>query len=179
MAKIVMIVAPKDFNDTELLETKAELERIGHKVDIASQGRGQIKGMFGAVVVPDLQTFDIRPSNYDALVLVGGSGAKAYFGDREIDNLVYDFYNSQKVIAAICIAPHILAEVGILDGTPATCFSSETSFLQEQGALIQQKPVVRSRNIITANGPAASMVFAKTISVAIQEKKGMKPSSFI
>ncbi len=174
-----MVIAPRDFNDTELFETKEELERMGHKVDVASKARGQIKGMHGSIAVPSLQTFDIRTKDYDAIVFVGGSGTTAYFGDREIENLIKDFYSAGKVIAAICIAPHLLAEAGVLEGIPATSYASEHSFLQEKGAVLQQKPVVKYKNIITANGPSAALIFAKSISYALEEQAGKKKISFV
>ena len=65
-------------------------------------------------------------------------------------------------MAAICLAPVVLARAGILKGKKATYYESTASFreMKAGGAVLVNKPVVADGRIVTANGPAASKEFA-------------------
>ena len=71
---------------------------------------------------------------------------------------------SAKVVAAICLAPVVLARAGILKGKKATYFNSPVSFreMKAGGAVLVDKAVVTDGRIVTANGPAAAAEFADT-----------------
>jgi protease I len=67
------------------------------------------------------------------------------------------------VVAAICLAPVVLARAGILKGKKATYFNSPVSFreMRAGGAVLVDKAVVTDDRIVTANGPAAAAEFAE------------------
>jgi len=58
----------------------------------------------------------INIDNYDAVVFVGGGGATEYFNDSIAHKIVKESIAKGKVLAAICIAPNILANAGVLKG---------------------------------------------------------------
>jgi protease I len=76
--------------------------------------------------------------------------------------MVKYFHGSAKVVAAICLAPVVLARAGILKGKKATYFNSPVSFreMRAGGAVLVDKAVVTDSRIVTANGPAAAAEFA-------------------
>ena len=74
-----------------------------------------------------------------------------------------------KILGAICIAPSILANAGVLKNKKATVYPSESSNLKTKGAIYTTEDVTRDGNIITANGPAAAQDFAETITQALLE----------
>jgi protease I len=78
--------------------------------------------------------------------------------------MVKYFHASAKVVAAICLAPVVLARAGILKGKKATFFNSPISLgeMKAGGAVLVDKAVVTDSRIITANGPAAAKEFAET-----------------
>lgn len=164
MAKIVMIIAPSQFRDEELFETARELERNGHQVSVASRELKLCRGSKGKTTMPDLTIDMINLSQTDALVFVGGGGAQEYFEDMKIRKLVLDVYNAGKIVGAICIAPVILANAGLLKGKKATVFNSEAAHLVEKGAIYTGEPVTQDGRIVTANGPASSVGFGHKIS---------------
>jgi protease I len=79
------------------------------------------------------------------------------------------FHQSGKVVAAICLAPAVLARAGILKGKKATYYESPASFREMKigGAVLTNAPVVKDGRIITANGPTASQAFADAIVKAL------------
>jgi protease I len=70
---VLMVVAPQNFRDEELLHPKAVFEREGAVVDVASTTADVARGMLGAEVKPDLVLSAVDPHRYAAIVLVGGA----------------------------------------------------------------------------------------------------------
>lgn len=163
MKNVVMIIAPKDFRDEELSEPKKIFEQAGMTVSVASSTLGRVTGMNGETVTPDLPISKINVMNFDAIVFVGGTGAQAYFKSNTIMELVRTAYDNQKIIGAICIAPTILANAGILNGKKATCYPSEASGLRSCGAFYTGSEIEIAGKIVTANGPSAARDFARII----------------
>lgn len=161
--KVLMVVAPIDFRDEELFNPKKILENAGVKVMIASKGVSEAKGMLGGSTKVDLDLIQVKIADYDALVFVGGSGAEIYFNDTMVLDLVRQTVSSKKVVAAICIAPSILANADVLKGKKATVSESEISNLQAKGAEFINQPVVQDGNLVTASGPSASQAFGEKI----------------
>lgn len=161
--RAVFIVAQNGFRDEELEVPRSILERAGVKVTIASSDLSLAKGMLGAVVKPDILVGDLEVSDYNAIVLVGGIGAKEYWNDPVVQEKVRETVRTDKVLAAICIAPVTLANAGVLEGKSATVWSSEGRQLKARGATYIGEPVVIDGNIITADGPQAADRFGKAI----------------
>jgi protease I len=164
--KILMVVAPKNFRDEELLEPKRLFEEYGARVTIASTAN-ESTGMLGARVRADKMIESIDVDEYDAVIFVGGSGSSAYFNNSYILGMAKKAYDSGKITAAICIAPSILANAGILKGKNATSYPSEKGNLEAKGAVYTGKAVTQDGKIITANGPQAARQFAETISKSL------------
>jgi protease I len=168
--KILIAVAPEKFRDEELAEPVAAFRKAGIEVDVASTRRGPCTGMLGAKTTATLSFEEIDPKQYDGLVIVGGGGAQVHlWGDELLIELVKFFHQSGKVVAAICLAPVVLARAGILKGKKATYYESPVSFREMKigGAVITNAPVVKDGRIITANGPPASKAFADAIVQAL------------
>ena len=68
-----------------------------------------------------------------------------------------------KLVGAICIAPRILSEAGILNGKKATVYSSEAGVLRANGAIYTGKDVEVDGKIVTASGPHAAEQFGNTL----------------
>ena len=164
--RVVMIVAPKNFRDEELFIPRSFLEERGVEVQVASAVTSPITGMLGARVKPDMLLTQVRVSEYDAVIFVGGQGATFYFNDEDAQKIARQTLKEGKILAAICLAPNILANAGLLKGKKATCWNSAN--LIRKGADYQSDPVVRDGSIITANGPRAAARFAETVFQAIQ-----------
>jgi len=165
---VLMIIAPVNFRDEEFLEPKAVFEKQKMTVTVASKGVKTAKGMLGATAEIDKDISAVNVDEYDAVVFIGGTGASAYFEDSTALSIAKEAYEKGKVVAAICIAPSILANAGILEGKKATCFSSESSNLETQGANYTGGDVEVDGKVITASGPAAAKKFGAAIAGALK-----------
>jgi protease I len=122
----------------------------------------------GGQTFVDVLLPDVRAKEFDALIFVGGAGSAGYFENPDALRLCQEAVSEDRVLAAICIAPAILAQAGCLKAKKATVWSSsfDRSFiklLKQKGADYQDKAVVSDGKIVTANGPEAARKFTRAI----------------
>ena len=166
--KVLMIIAPKDFRDEELAEPKAAFEKAGYAITLASTTTSEVKGMFGLKAKPDKLISAVAAKDYDAVVFIGGSGSTVLFENADAKRLAREAVAENKILAAICLSPSILARAGVLKGLKATVWESEATTLTKNGATYVDQPVVREGKIITAFGPPAAKEYAKAIIEALK-----------
>jgi len=166
---VLMIIANKNFRDEEFEEPYKILSKIAN-ITIASSSLNEAKGMFGKVVKPNLTIDKVDIKNYDAIIFVGGSGATEYFENSAAMEIARKAYENDKIIGAICIAPVILANSGILNGKKATVWNGKfVEMLEEKGVIYTGKDVEVDGKIITANGPNAAKKFGEEIYEMLQK----------
>jgi protease I len=161
--KAVMIIAQNNFQDDEFLRPKEVLEKNGVSVTVASTTLNEVTGMLGAKVKPDILLSELNIRDFDAVIFIGGSGATQYLDDALAHKIANDAISADKVVGAICIAPAILANAGVLKGKRATVYSTESESLKAGGSDYTAKPVEKDGKIITASGPAAAVEFGETL----------------
>jgi protease I len=105
----------------------------------------------------------LKVEEYDAVIFIGGLGAAEYVASPSALNVAREAVRNGKVLAAIGVAPTILANAGVLAGIRATSFLSERERLIQGGAIYTGLPGERDRLIITATGPAAVVPFGRAI----------------
>lgn len=167
--KALLIIASKDFRDEELLQPKEILEKNAIKVTIASSTLKESKGTLGAVVKPDITIAMVNVEDYDLVVFVGGGGAVEYWNNPTAHKIATDTLNSGKILGAICIAPVILANAGVLKGKRATVWASQAKDIIAKGAIYAGRDVEVDGNIITASGPKAARYFGKALVEALSK----------
>ena len=115
--RVLMIIAPEDFNDHELLEPKAILEEEGMKVMVGSTLTGACKGMSGTQVTSEISVAQVDPAEYDGVIVVGGSGAQRFlWNDQVVLDLVRSFHQRGKMVAAIGRGRHVLVNLNLFPG---------------------------------------------------------------
>lgn len=168
---MLMVIAPSNFRDEELFDTRAELQKAGHRVVIASTVKGEARGMLGGKANAEIAVSTARAHEFDAIVFVGGIGVEEseLYEREDVLSLARDGVAGNKVVAAICIAPRILAKAGVLRGRKATCFQDPTTarILADGGATNTRADVEVDGKIITANGPRAARKFGQAIAAAL------------
>jgi len=160
---ILYFLPARYFNEEEFFITKNLLEKNKFKSFIASDTWDMCEGTNGKKFKPDLRLENINANNFAGFVLIGGYGALDYRNNLNLHKILNDFNKSGKIVAAICIAPVILAASGLLNGKSATCFPEVKQDLMKPDIDYKDLPVVVAKNIITANGPKASFEFAESI----------------
>ncbi len=171
MAKTVMIIAPERFRDEELFNTKEELEKAGHETVIASLQRGTCRGSRGGQALAALAINEVRADDYEAVVFVGGGGSKIYFSNPEALRLAQEMYKQRKIVAAICLAPVILANAGLLKGKNATVAGTEAKTIESKGAKYTGPGVTVDGRIVTGNAPKSSRLFGQRISELLDKRR--------
>jgi protease I len=166
----VLIASQQAFDDRELFETMRILNTHGVQTLIASSRLGVITGMTGGVAEAGALLSQLRIDSFDAVIFIGGDGAREYVNNPDALNIARVAAAKQKVLAAISTAPVILANAGVLRGVRATSFLSEQTVLEQAGAVYTGNHVERDGLIITANGPLAVVQFAGAIAEALAGK---------
>jgi len=167
--RIVMIIAKGMFNETEFKEPKEVFEREGADVIIASSTSSKAIGDRGLKITPDIHIRNIDVKNFDVVVFIGGFGVSEYFDNPQAHKIAKQALDQNKIVCAICMAPRILANAGLLKGRKATSFPSASEDIKAKGGNVTEKEVERDGNIITANGPGAALKFGETIVLALIE----------
>jgi protease I len=163
MAKVLMIIAPERFRDEEFFIPKEELEKGGHEITVASSKKGECPGSRGGFAHATVCIDDIKTDIFDAVVFVGGGGSRLLFENKDAIRIAREMNDQGKVVAAICLAPVILANAGILKGKKATVAGTEAKTIESAGATYTGPGVTVDGKVITGNAPKSSKAFAQKI----------------
>ena len=163
MAKVLIVVAPERFRDEELFETRAVLARAGHTAVVASTRTGRCLGSRGGHVNAETRIDSARARDYAAVVFVGGGGSKVLWDDPDALRLSREAAAEDKVLGAICLAPVILGNAGVLAGRRATVAGTEAATIEAKGAIYTGPGVTVNGKIVTANGPKSSGSFGERL----------------
>jgi 4-methyl-5(b-hydroxyethyl)-thiazole monophosphate biosynthesis len=134
-------------------------------VDLITSGlRPKINCYWNLIVQPELPFDQIDVDDFDALAIPGGAGDAGFYEDAYDDrflNLIREFDNKGKLIAAICVAALPIGKSGVLKNRNATTWDLNEGARRKQladfGANVQDKQLVIDKNIITSTGPATSI----------------------
>ena len=162
---LLIVVAPTGFNETEFLAVHEYALNSSGNVSVATISNDTAVGASGSSVPVNFTLSEANVSLYDAVVFIGGSGLEPYLNDSLMKAIAVNASQEGVLVGAICIAPCILANAGVLNGQKATVFPSQENIalLQEKGATYVEQDVVRYGNTVTANGPSASISFARKL----------------
>ena len=165
MKHALFIIAPEKFQDNELAIPRGILEKNEIATTIASVEPGICCGSLGGEVAAVIGLNQVNAEDFDAVIFVGGGGSQIFRDDPAAHLLAKKAVENDKIVAAICAAPTILASAGILENKNATVFPAPEfeKFLTDSGANLSSGPVVVDGKIITANGPEAAAEFGAAI----------------
>ncbi|WP_424358333.1 type 1 glutamine amidotransferase domain-containing protein [Methanocella sp. MCL-LM] len=175
--KIVMI-AGDGFEDSELIYP---LYRFRYEacadVTLAGIEKGQtLKGKHGVPATTEAAIRDLRPDEFDALVIPGGQSPDHIRIYPEVIKFVQDFDRTGKTIAAVCHGPQILITARLLKGKDATAWKSLRVDMEDAGAKYIDKPVVTSQQYIFSRQPSDLGFFCDAIIQAMSPGKSMTAS---
>ena len=170
MAKVLFIIAKKGFRDVEYFIPREILEKAGYTITVASNskaGETAIGADDGEVKI-DLNYTKAKIDDFDAVIFIGGPGALENLDNAESYRLIQETVAKDKILGAICIAPAILAKVGVLKNKKATVWSSTFNksgieVLKNNSADYIGENVIQDGKIITANGPLVAKEFGEKL----------------
>ena len=170
----VLMIAADGFETVELFEPRKALEAAGATVTLASIKADPIQGMEQDInkaetATPDLTLDQVDTDDYDALVIPGGTcnPDKLRREDRAVE-IVSEFMEDDKIVAAICHGPWLLVEADAVDGRQLTGFASIRTDLANAGAEVVDQEVVVDGNLITSRKPDDIPAFNQAIIAALE-----------
>jgi protease I len=156
-----LFISADTFEDSELLVPYYRFLEEAIAVDIASMKKQPIKGKHGYEVNVTKTLAEVRPDDYDILVLPGGKAPEAVRKDPQAVEIARDFFAKGKPVAAICHGPQTLITAGLLKGRHATCYRSVAGELKAAGAIYEDKEVVVDGNLVTSRQPSDLPAFLR------------------
>ena len=155
----VAIMLADGFEEVEALAVADVLYRAGVRADLISVTDARhVTSSHGIRVVADLMLEDVDLSAYTLLFLPGGMpGTLGLKATPAIQAEVLRRADAGQPVAAICAAPSILAELGVLEGRHATANPAFVKAIAAGGAIVHENPVVVDESIITSRGAGTSL----------------------
>lgn len=175
----VLMLATHGYEEAELFGPRQLLMDVGVRVTLASSDKKAIRGVVWddatkssktseKTIEPDLLFSEVKPENFDALVLPGGVvNPDILRMDSEAVAIVRAFAESGRAVAAICHAPWLLIEANAVRGRRTTGWYSVRTDLANAGSQVVDQEVVVDGNIITSRMPSDVPAFTKAVIEAL------------
>ncbi|MFL5961951.1 MAG: type 1 glutamine amidotransferase domain-containing protein [Gaiellaceae bacterium] len=164
--KRVAIVAADMVERVELTKPRKALQEAGAETELISLKPGAIK-TFNHFDPAESERVDkaveeADASDYDALMIPGGVGNPDQLrGDENMVAFVRDFFEQGKPVAAICHAPWVLIDAGVVRGRTMTSWATVGTDLRNAGANWVDKEVVVDTGLVTSRKPDDIPAFNK------------------
>jgi protease I len=172
--KRVAVLATDGFEQSELETPVEHLRQAGAEVHVVSLKAGEIKGWqdkdWGSPVKVDAVLSEVSAADYDALVLPGGQiNPDLLRVEAAAIGFIKDFWSAGKVIGAICHAPWLLVEAGIVKGRKVTSYKSIQTDVKNAGGLWEDSAVVTDKGLVTSRNPQDLLAFCAKLVEEIAE----------
>lgn len=155
---MIYLMLADGFEEIEALTPLDILRRADIEVRTVGVTGKTVTGAHNIPVTADISIDDIILKDMSAIILPGGMpGTLNLKNNKQVENAVLYAADNNLLIAAICAAPSILGNLGLLEAKEAICFPGFEE--QLKGAKISQDKVVKSGNIITAAGAGVAAEF--------------------
>lgn len=166
MNKRVLCLLVDGFEEIETITPVDILRRAGAEVVLASLTEGiHVMGAWKTMIHADTKLEEaLKSGPFDLLMIPGGPGVKQLRADGRAAALAQTFVAEGKPVAAICAAPTVLADAGLLAGKRYTAHDSTYAELTQ--ALAQER-VVESGGIITSRGAGTALDFGLALAALL------------
>lgn len=162
------------FEEIEGLTVVDILRRAGvETVMISITGQKEVHGSHKIGVLADCLYEEVEFSELDGIVLPGGMPGTTNLGNHSgVNEAVKSFAENGKLVAAICAAPSVLGQAGILEGKKAACYPGFEDKLT--GAEVVYEEVAEAGNVITSRGMGTAILFGLRLTAYLVSEQKAK-----
>ena len=156
MSKKIAVLITDEFEDSEFTSPAEAFRQAGHQViTIEKQAGKTVTGKQGeAKVKIDKGIDEVRPADFDALLLPGGHSPDALRGDDRFVSFTRDFVNIGKPVFAICHGPQLLISADVIRGRKLTAVKPIVVDVKNAGAdFYDREVVVDGHQLVTSRTP--------------------------
>lgn len=156
MGKKIAVLITDEFEDSEFTSPAEAFRKAGHDVVTIEMEAGKtVKGKKGeASITIDKAIDEVKPDEFDALLLSGGHSPDTLRGDDRFVTFTRDFVNSGKPVFAICHGPQLLISAEVVRGRKLTTVKPIVIDLKNAGAdFYDQEVVIDNNQIVTSRTP--------------------------
>lgn len=155
--KRALLLLAEGFEEIETIAPVDLLRRAGVEVVMAAVGVGiHVTGRSGVTIHADALLSDQKPADFDALILPGGPGVKVLREDGRAADLAAAFVDGEKLVGAICAAPLVLDDAGLLQGRR---FTAHDSVWEQLPLALGAEKVVDDGFLVTSRGAGTAIEF--------------------
>lgn len=152
MSKRILIISADGFEDLELFYPYYRLKEEGYEVIVASNAE-KITGKHGYSIKVDIKFEDVKPEEYDGLVIPGGKGPERVRLNENALKIVKHFFEKNKPVASICHGVQVLISAHVIKGRKATCWYGVKDDLIVAGGEFLDQEVVVDGNLVSSRYP--------------------------
>ncbi|WP_106638845.1 type 1 glutamine amidotransferase domain-containing protein [Allosphingosinicella vermicomposti] len=173
----ILIIATDGFEDSELLDPRRTLIDWDADVTLASIKKGEIKGDKGKAANVDITFDDVHASDYDALLIPGGTkNPDKLRMDEKAVGLVKKFMDAGKPVGAICHGPWLLVEADVVRGRTVTSWPSIRTDLRNAGANVVDQEAAVDSNLVTSRKPEDIPAFTEAFIQLVEKVEAKMPA---
>ena len=167
--RIACLLGP-GFEDSEFRMPYDALKNAGYQVDIIGTKAGiELKGYKGKETVKaDKGIDEVRPEDYQALLIPGGHSPDQLRKDKKIVEFVKKFDALKRPLAAVCHGPQLLLTARLVRGRTLTAWETVQGDLEQAGANVKDQDVVIDQNWITSRKPEDLKAFSEALLNALR-----------
>lgn len=175
--KIAILIAPRGTEEPEFVKPKQAVEAEGAEVTVIGLKAGEAQAVNndldpGGSYTVEKTVDQVSPSNFDGLVVPGGSvGADKLRADEKAVAFVRGFFEQAKPVGVICHGPWTLVEADVLEGRTVTSFPSIKTDIENAGGTWVDREVVVDKGLVTSRKPDDLLAFCAKIVEEFAEGK--------
>ena len=175
--KVAILIAPIGSEQVEFVQPREALESAGAEVEVVGIQAGEAQTMnndteMGDTFTVDKAVTDVRPDDYDALIVPGGTvGADNLRGDPNVVSFVRGFFEQAKPVGVICHGPWTLVEADVVKGRTLTSYPTLQTDIRNAGGEWVDQEVVTDQGLVTSRNPDDLPAFCSKLVEEISEGK--------
>ena len=163
------------FEEIEAVTIIDVLRRAGlNVISVSVTGNRMVKGSHNIEMKADLLFDEVDFTSGEMIILPGGMpGSKNLNEHTGLKQQIIEYQKSGKYLAAICTAPIVFGNLGILNGKRAVCYPGYEAHLT--GADVQSNSYIVDNNIITGRGVGAALNFSlEIVRILVGEERALQ-----